>query len=257
MVDINKKVLELFVDSSNRPKKTPRHESAIQVLLERNFTSGQVKTALNNLEKAGVLSCIYHDVKDVGQSKFYFSTKLSGGILKEIPDKINRTSKWISKYSDNTISKMIGEHLHYLVKSELRVQGFKILGEKRVNSYGARRWNKTKHSLDIIAKHSTRDLVVGVEVKNMLPLTPKSEIDIKLQMCDYLGIVPIIACRWMEPYRDLISQKGFLWQFYDQLYPIGQESLVSEIRKRFLLPVRVSGELPLNSIVDFENWLRS
>ena len=257
-MEVEKEILKLFLDSSNRPKRTPRNESAIQIFLESNFTPSQVKNGLNSLENMGILSSIKVKVKSIGESKFYFSTKLKTDVIfNEIPNKIKRTSKWIGKYANVKVARMIGEHLHYLVKTELRAQGFEIIEEKHVRSYGLRRWNRTKHSLDIIAKHSTKDLVIGVEIKNMLPLIQKSEIMIKLEMCNYLGIVPVFACRWIEPYRKLISEQGFLWQFKHQLYPIGQESFVTELNKRLLLPVKVAGEIPANSIIEFQNWLKN
>ena len=45
----------LFLDNSNRPKKTPRHESSIQIMLEKRYSSSQVKNGLTELEEQGIL----------------------------------------------------------------------------------------------------------------------------------------------------------------------------------------------------------
>lgn len=257
MDDADSRVAKLFVDASNRPKKTPRHESAIQVLMERDLTPGQVKAALGRLEGGGVLGSIRAGVDGVGDSKFYFSARLDGRtVAEEIPKKVARAARWMGRYGDSRVTRMIGEHLHHLVKAELRAQRFEIIGEKQVRAYELRRWMKTRHSLDFVARHKKSGLAIGVEVKNSLAVVPRSEVAAKLGMCAHLGVTPVFACRWMEPYRNIISERGgFLWQFYDQMYPVGQEPLASEMRRRFLLPVRVAGELPPRSIREFQDWV--
>ncbi len=48
----------------------------------------------------------------------------------------------------------------------------------------------------------------------------KKEVDIKLQMCDFLGITPVFAARRLDPYAKLIDDRGgFSWTFKTQLYP--------------------------------------
>ena len=112
--------------------------------------------------------------------------------------------------------------------------------------------------MDIIAKNSSKKLAIGVEVKNMLYLLPKKEIDSKIAMCKRLGLTPVFACRWIEPYRKELSEKGgFAWQFKYQIYPLGQSPFVEIIKNRFHLPIRVGGELPKNAVKKLELWLKS
>jgi len=259
MEELQAQILKLFVDSSNRPKRTPRHESAIQIILENEYLSGRVKNELYKLTEKGELSVRKHKIKNVGEAKFYFSNKLEDNYIRNIiPKKVKKLANWIGKYSDIKVIRMLGEHLHYLVKNELRAQGFEIIEEKNVRKYEYKEWSRSKHSLDLVAKHNQKKLVVGVEIKNMLTLTPKSEIITKLEMCEHLGITPVFACRWMEQYRsEIMSENGYLWQFKKQLYPLGQEKFVNEIQKRFQLPIEVKAELPRDSIIQFREWLNS
>lgn len=247
------------MDTSNRPLKTPRHESVILIFLEKEYSPGKIQTALNHLEELNGISSIKKSIRNVGEAKFYFSSKLNKDFIQNIlPNKIDKAAHWISKYSDIKITKMLGEHLHYLVKAELRAHGFKIVSEKNVRSYGNKIWNRTKHSLDMVAIHQQKNLEIGVEVKNMLTLPPKSEIVTKIEMCEHLGIIPVFASRWMEPYRSYIQEKnGFLWQFKTQIYPLGQENFVTEIQKRFQLPAEVIPELPSHAIMKFSTWLEN
>jgi hypothetical protein len=250
-------IYQLFFDSSNRPKKTPRHESSIQIMLEKKYSSSQVKNALSILEESEILHSIKYNIQDVGEARFYFSAELPiSYVEKNLLGKIEKAAYWISRYSDIKTNKMLGEHLHYLVKNELRVNGFEILEEKHVKSYREREWNRSKHTLDIIAEHKTKRIVIGVEIKNMLTQIPKSEIVTKLEMCKVLGVYPIFACRWQEIHRDIIEDEGgLLWQFKEQIYPFGQENLVLELQKRFGFPVKVKGELPQESVIALKTWI--
>lgn len=254
---MEEKIRSIFLDSSGRPKITPRHESSIVVLCEEECSPGKIRAGLQRLESSGVLSTAKKAIERVGDVKFYFPSRFNEAqTLQKIHKKIDRASVWIEKYSDPSITKMLGEHLQDVVKAEIRAHNFEILAEGNVRKYGNREWTGTNHSLDLIARHRQKDIVIGVEVKNMLSLDPLSEVMIKLEMCNYFGITSVFACRWMEPYRQtIVSNNGFLWQFKKQLYPRGQEQFVDAIRKRFKFPVEVNSEIPPDSIKDFEKWL--
>lgn len=258
MEEIEKRIHSIFLDTSNRPKITPRHESAIMIMLENDYSPGKVKGGLQKLEEVGIIASIKKEVEKVGEAKFYFLSIYYDDVLTEkIRKKIERIVKWIKKYSDSKVTKMLGDHLHDVVKAELRVQGFEIIAEK-TRKYKEKEWTKTKETLDIIAKHKVRNLTIGVEIKNMLYLAPISEVSTKIEMCDYFEIKPVFACRWLEPHRhEIVSRGGFLWQFKKQLYPRGQEKFVESLHKRFKFPVEVNSELPATTIKEFEEWIRA
>ena len=256
MRDVEKDILTIFYDSSKRPKITPRHESAIMVRMENKYTPSQVQYSLKKLEEDQLLFSIKHEIKEVGSSKFYFL-----GIFdkektrKKIKTKVNNYSKWIQKYSSNKVTTMLGEHLQDLVKAELRAQNFKIMSKQEMEKI-EKLWSETRHKLDIIAWHKQKESKIGMEIKNMLSLTPIGEVEIKIKMCKKGDLIPVFACRWMEAHRKFIEKNnGFLWQFKNQLYPRGQENFVNVIRKRFKFPVIVSGEIPGNAKKHLENWL--
>jgi len=257
MEEIEERILAIFFDSSKRPKSTPRHESAIMVMLEDDYSPGKVRTGLKKLENSGKLVSMKKGIEKVGEAKFYYLKQYDDFVLKQKTQKrVNNAAKWITKYSNKKVTKMVGDHLHDVVKAELRAQGFEIRGEK-TKKYQGKEWPKTNETLDIIAKHRTRNLTVGIEIKNMLYLVPISEIISKIEICNYLGIKPVFACRWLEPHRnELVKRGGFLWQFKKQLYPRGQENLVEALRKRFKFPVEVSSELPPVSIKEFKSWMK-
>jgi len=150
---------------------------------------------------------------------------------------------------------MLGQYLHQLVKSELRAQQFEIRGEN-TNTLDGKDCKPAKYTLDIIAKHRTKPVTIGVEIKNTLDLIPLKELNKKIDMCKTLRILPVFACRWLKPYEKIIlKNRGFPWIFKKQIYPLGQENFVKKLKKKLELPIEVSSELPKDSVKDLKRWV--
>lgn len=189
---------------------------------------------------------------------------------------IMRSARLVEKYGAARNTSIIGKHLESLVKMQLRVSQFEIIGEHTAK-YGDRQWGETNHNLDFVARKRGKDFAIGVEVKNTLGCMKPEEIDIKIDICRHLGIVPVFAVRWIKPYIDCIRrQGGFSWVFKVQMFPLGQEEFVEDIRRRFSVrgssgphadgragarrmrdeyPVKVRTELPEKSVAKFDEWV--
>ncbi|MCE2507335.1 MAG: hypothetical protein J4F36_12890 [Nitrosopumilaceae archaeon] len=256
MREIETKILTIFHDSSHRPKITPRHEGAIAVMLENYYTSSQIQNSLNKLEKTGKLFSVKYPITK-GIAKFYFLVDFKDEAFQtKIEKKVKSYALWIEKYSSKTVTDVLGNHLHELVKKELELQNFEILVSKDAREFNGNYWTESKHSLDIIARHIPTNLIVGVEVKNRLYLTSIKEIKTKICMCNHFGILPIFAGRWMEPHRKFIeSNNGFLWQFKHQIYPSEYTNFVDIIKKRFKFPVIASNKLPYFAKKEFTEFI--
>ncbi len=247
----------LFIDDFNRPKRKPMHETAIQIAMEYKYDHKRTSYALRQLENHNILFSIKQKIEGIGNIRFFMvnnqnTLKNQDRLMK----KISNYSYWIKRYSDYNITKMLGAHLHALVKAELQAEGFKIINEY-TSQFKENKW-PGRETLDIIAEHSNHHLPIGVEVKNMLSLIPHAEVSKKIEICNFLGVKPVFACRWIEPYRKKIQENlGFAWQFKNQIYPLGQESFVKELRKRFNFPVEVASELPNENILEFKEWLEN
>ncbi len=254
------KVRTLFFNYYNRANLTPLHTSMIQRKLEDRYPPWKISDTLQKMEKEQILRSMEIKTKYTGKIRFYFPAKIVRNYDDEekIMLKIKRTASHISRYSSPKITDILGRHLHALVKNELRVQGFRIIDEGRVNSHNGRHWTETKHSLDLLAVHEKKQLAVGVEAKNELDIMDRSELRIKLKLCKALQITPIFACRWLEPYRqEIMNGEGFLWQFKTQMFPIGFESFVKEIKQKFGFPVKVATEIPCKAVKEFESWVET
>ncbi len=257
-MDVLTDVKALFFNYYNRPNKTPIHLSSIQRRLEDKYTPWKIRDALNQLENAKILGSMEFQTIYAGKTHFYYSRRLVTNYLdeRELLKKIKIISKHIDRYSHPRVSDVVGRHLHAMVRKELKILGFKIIDEGRVKSYKKMRWNETRHDIDILAEHYEKSITVGVEIKNSLSLMDKEEILIKIKLCKKLGIIPIFACRWLEPHKSIIfSEGGFPWQFKKQMYPIGFDKFVTEMKSRFKFPMMISSEIPEKSVRELSSWL--
>ena len=266
-----------FINKAGNPIKTPFYQSQLEVLYENDYFPWVVGRALRELVDEKFLGKITR--KDIPNMNNFVNIQritffVNNEVLKTAEGKnkiVRRAYKiayYVNKYSDPKNSKMIGNHLESLVKAELQKQGFKI--EKiHANEYGKKKWIKTEHNLDFIASRIEPKLVIGVEVKNTLNIMQPKEIDIKIDICDELGIVPVFAVRWMKPYIECIRlQGGFSWVFKTQMYPLGQENFtkllydkLSSLEKKntkgksLQFPITVRTEIPEKTSNIFKSWI--
>jgi len=244
-----------FTDKYGRPLRKPYYVTQLQTLLEDRHFPWIVYQAASRLVEEEYLSKIETATKYHERVVFFFNKQLDTPDYRPTMEKhVRSICRLVDNYSESTVGEALGKHLEGLVKAELRVQGFRIVGTHTA-TYEGREWTKTNHDLDFIANHKSGKLNIGVEVKNTLPIIEREELDTKLGICEYLGVRPVFAVRWIKPYIELIrSRGGFSWVFKTQIYPPGYEQLTRTIYQRLGLPVTVRTELPEKSVRLFESW---
>jgi hypothetical protein len=251
-------VMQFFTDNAGRPKKTPYHVTQLQTLLEHDFFPWVTYQAAKQLVEKGVLSRLEAASKTQEKVVFFYNSKLDKPEFeKQLSKHVKSHCQLIDKYSSDDVLRILGKYLEGLVKTELRVQGFTIV-DMHSKKYKDLIWTETNHNLDFIAEHRSGKLTIGVEVKNTLPIIKRNEIEVKLQICEYLGITPVFAVRWLKPYADMIRLRGgFSWMFKTQIYPPGFEQLTKTLYDRLQLPVTVRTDLPEKTIPIFQRWVES
>ena len=280
VAEAKKVLLRHFTDARGRPVKTPYYQHQLQVLYEQQFFEWVVAKALRELVEEGhVVMFDKNNVAGLGRLKvvhgirFYASADAvnEAGAEQTMKKHVMAAARHVEKYSDANHTRVAGRHLESLVKAQLKASQFEIVGE-HTNEYGGQKWSKTDHNLDFIARKRGTNLTIGVEVKNTLGIIPREEIDIKIDICKHLGIVPVFAVRWIKPHFNCIrKQGGFSWMFKVQMFPLGYEKFVSDFSKRFSIrgkstnknksrsksdfPVVVRTELPEKSVAIFEKWV--
>jgi len=238
-------------------KHTPYYLTQLEVLFEKQYFHWITYRAIKSLVSDGYLT-EYPITTKYGSPVIFVtrstpqSTERDQITLTHIKSKV----KLIETISKPEFTAVIGKHLQFLVKYELRANSFTIETEDS-NEYRGEKWTKTGHDLDFIATH-TKGFAIGVEVKNTLPYIPRDEFDIKLEMCQYLGLKPVFAIRWMPKsyIYEAYTNGGFGWLFEYQAYPLGFDAMAEKIRKGLGLPVKVTPELASDAQIRFSKWVR-
>jgi len=159
----------------------------------------------------------------------------------------------VREFSGSRIARAYGEQAEILFSNALMKRGFVIEGED-ANEFRGKKWTKTEHNLDFII--SKDNVVYGCEVKNKLEYIPNDELNIKLDMCNYLGIRPLFIMRYAPKtyINQIYGQGGFSLIFETQIYPLGHEQLVEKIKKILELPADCPRAIPKGIIDRFMKW---
>lgn len=264
-----------FTNNIGQPIRTPFYISQLEILYENDFFPWVIADAIKSLVKERFL--VSFRKSDIPQNSTLPNIRDIVFVARSEPYRENPTlvkkhalsvAKLVNKYSAQKVTEALGKHFEGLVKAELRAQGFTIAGT-HTNEYQGRKWINTNHNLDFIAEHKSGSLNIGVEVKNSLDLMEALEIDTKIDMCHFLGLVPVFAVRWIKAYIDCIrNQGGFSWMFKTQIYPPSFEKHTVELFRRLSFqerknsrehplqfPVTVRTEIPEKSQEAFRKWV--
>lgn len=239
-------------------KLKPYYIRQLQVSFEKDYYHWITANAIGSLIKDKFFTKFEAPLKYGNPAIFIVPTSTATPERQPIILKhIDSRRKIIELFSTPSNTRMVGKHLQYLVKNELRANGFNIISENS-SEFDNKKWTETGHDLDFIASHQ-KGFSIGVEVKNTLPYIPKKEFETKLKICDFLGLKPLFAVRWMPKtyiYETYHNHGGFAWLFEYQAYPLGFEALCQQINKTFGFPVKVMPELPADVQTRFSNWVK-
>jgi hypothetical protein len=124
-----------------------------------------------------------------------------------------------------------------------RLNNFRIAG-RHTNEYKGRQWQESNHDLDFIIERD--GMAYGVEIKNTLPYMEREEFDMKVRICEHLGIIPLWILRNAPgaQFERIKAVNGFILKFKSWMFPLGQEPLAREIWDSMRLPVAIWEEVP-------------
>ncbi len=133
------------------------------------------------------------------------------------------------------LGRAIGAHGETMFDAALPRFGFMPRGQK-VRSYGGRDWKETGQDLDRVFERD--GMCYGAEIKNTLEYIPHEEMQVKVRMCQELGLTPLFTVRvapksYIEEVREY---GGFTLVFGYQLYPHGHEGLARRVREGLGIP---------------------
>ncbi len=243
-LEVQKEIKDLY----DQDRESVYYLRQLQIKYEKKYFHWITYHAVNELYNFGYLKDFRTAVSKGTSTRYFFhkSNRYARRKIKEI-------EAIVREYSQDHITRSCGHRAEDLFCKALAMRGFMPTGQK-VNIYNSRKWKKTGHDLDFVF---TKDKIAyGCEIKNKLSYIEKEELEIKLDMCDYLGIKPLFIMRSSpKTYNKMIIERGGFALLYEaQIYELSQESLVKKMKKVLGLPVVCSKAIPDGIIDRFENW---
>lgn len=155
---------------------------------------------------------------------------------------------------DPNFTHAVGRHAEMMFDSALSRNGF-MLKDRDARSWNEKEWTETRHNLDRIA---VRDGVAyGIEIKNTQNYIERKELDIKLKLCQHLGLTPLFIMRFApKSYMHKISAtyKGFGLLYEEQIYPFGYQPLLNEVREKLGLKTQSPRDIKDGDMQRLVNW---
>jgi hypothetical protein len=220
----------------------------VQVKFEKKYFHWITNNAILGLHQMGYLRDI-RIPKEKGTSTRFFIHR-SNRYAKR---KINEIEKIIEEYSQDHITRSCGHRAEDLFCKAMARRGFMPVEEK-VKEYRGKKWEKTGHDLDFVFVKD--GIEYGAEIKNKWGYIEKEELEIKLKMCEFWGIRPLLIMRYAPKsyIRNINDCGGFALLFGAQIYDLSQEDLAGKIRDILGMPAVCPRSISEGIIDRFENW---
>jgi hypothetical protein len=162
----------------------------------------------------------------------------------------------VNEYGSPNMCASIGLHGEQMILAAFALRQF-VVQSHNSRSYLDKAWVKTSHNLDFVFERDGQ--AYGVEVKNTLSYMDEEEFQIKIEMCEELGITPVFAVRMMPKswIHELISRGGYAMILKYQLYPWTHRDLAEKVRTELGLPVDAPRRLADGTMDRFLKWHRA
>lgn len=240
------KAVEVLTEFFEKNKKRVFYFRQIEVYHEGQFFHWITNRALHRL---------IGKVLRVEERKLKFGSPISfiwHKSLRYYKTEIKKTLKLVEEYSDPYVGASLGLNGEFMVLEGFARKQFLCVG-RHTNSYGGKKW-MSDHNLDFIFEKDS--IAYGVEVKNQLRYPEHSEINNKMQMCEYLGVRPVFVARMMPKswINEVRKKNGFSLILKYQLYPLSHKVVASRVAKELGLPVDTPKFLMEKTMKRFLGW---
>ncbi len=168
---------------------------------------------------------------------------------------IQRKQKVLEEYARAASGTVrIGTHAENLFLVGFMERGY-VCGGRGVRKYGGKEWTASGHDLDFVLLGDGGPW--GCEVKNRMDYIERRELEVKLNMCKFLGLRPMFIMRWApKTYIEQVRRRGgYTMVFGTQVWPTGQEGLVKRVREWLGLPVDCPSSIPGGIYERWARWL--
>jgi len=159
----------------------------------------------------------------------------------------------IEQYSHPNFTAALGNTGELLVSDGFARFGFVQRG-RNARQFEGKRWTRSDHNLDFIVERDAR--AYGIEVKNTLPYIGDKELFVKLELCEFLGILPLFVVRAMPAIwtSEVVRRGGFVLQLRYHLYPLSHKSLADRVKDTLGIPADAPRALYDGTMQRFVSW---
>ena len=220
----------------------------IEVLLEDVFYHWITAKAVRELMREKRIRSELIELEGPSNVRFFWSNR-----NRYWKRETKNVRKLILAYSQPELAGGLGKQAEMLFSAALPRVGF-MPTAKDVRAYKGKEWTATEHDLDRVFERD--GIAYGTEIKNRLSYIDLEELEIKLEICEELGLKPLFIMRAAAKdyiYR-VIKAGGFALIFKYQFYPYGHEEVMKEVRERLGLPVDCPREVADATVERFLKW---
>lgn len=216
---------------------SPYHKKQIEVLFESIYQHWVTDRAVTSLVREGFLHEKTYQLPSIELSFIYRHDR------RYVARAMKERAEIVRRYSDPSISKATGDQAEIWCLYLLKSNAFNIL-DRNTKEHQGIVWTKTNHDLDFIIEKD--GITYGVEVKNWFSYLDDDLHDIKLDICEYLGILPLFMFRMAShsQIEKVLEKGGRILIFKSKIFPPGNEQLVRDIWNAMRLPVSIWQDVP-------------
>ncbi|PIQ86183.1 MAG: hypothetical protein COV74_05770 [Candidatus Omnitrophica bacterium CG11_big_fil_rev_8_21_14_0_20_45_26] len=239
-------VKKIIVAQLENDKSRVYFQRQLEVLYEKKFFHWVTGRAIKELKEEGRITVDYYPIQ-VRSHRDY---------IKIITHKKNRyyrtrakqIASLVEMYSNPSITSDTGFVAEELFKVAYAEHQFSLIAT-HTNKLRGKQWVKTNHDVDFIVEKKGK--FFGCEVKNTLGYIDREDMDIKIELCQFLGIMPIFIVRYSPTVwnNEVFENGGLVQVFETQIFSPGKAELVGRLKNELELPVLVSRRIP-DSIMD-------
>ena len=230
----------LLTELKQNPNKV-YYQRQLEVWKEKHFFHWVTDRALRELEEEEKISIDYYPIA-VGEykDKLKIITISSNRYYRRAAKQV---AELVEEYCNPDITQEIGLIGQELFKVAYARYGYRLIKED-AREFNGKIWERSKKNIDFIVEKN--GAYFGCEVKNTLGYIDKNELDEKIDMCRFLGLIPIFVMRYSPTVwnNEVYEKGGFVQIFETQIFSPGRKKLVNRLREELKLPVLTSTRIP-------------
>ena len=219
-------------------RNSPFYKKQVQVIFEEKYPHDITGKAVNELIEDKFLKAEPRTFRKNMHAIFVYRRNVRYTVMA-----IKMKAKILERFSDDEVNDGVGKYGEILFGHLFKKNQFKIIG-RDTNEFRDRIWKRSDKNLDFIIERD--GINYGVEIKNTFDYMPQDEFQEKLEVCEFLGLLPLfpLRCPSELQYTQMKDCGGLALKFKTRIFQPGFQGLVTDIWNNFRLPVNIWEEIP-------------